>query len=92
MLRSTTFPLKTVGGTTGPRPVFDPASLRLSGGKFQFTLTNLVVGQTYVVEYSTTLRSNSWNLLLTTNPPATSLTYTDPGSGTGHRAYRARMN
>ena len=90
--RSTIFPLKTLGGTTIPRPVFDPASLRLIGGKFRFTLTNLVVGQTYLVEYSTTLRSNSWNLLLTTNPPATSLTYTDPGSGTGHRAYRARKN
>jgi hypothetical protein len=90
--RATTFQLKTLGGATSPRPVFDPASLRLSGGKFLFTLTNLAAGQTYVVEYSTTLRSNSWNLLLTTNPSGTSITYTDPGSGTGNRSYRARTN
>jgi len=92
LMRSTTFLLKTLGSTANQRPVFNPASLRLSGGKFQFTLTNLVVGQTYVVEYSTTLLANSWQLLLTTNPPTTSVTYTDPGSGTGHRAYRARSN
>jgi hypothetical protein len=92
LMRSTTFPLKTLGSSTNQRPVFDPASLRLSGGKFQFTLTNLVAGQTYFVEYSTTLLPNSWNPLLTTNPSTTSVTYTDPGSGTGHRAYRARKN
>jgi hypothetical protein len=92
LLRSTEFPLKTIGGTANQRPGFDRAALRLNAGKFQFTLTNLVAGQIYYVDYSTTLRSNSWNLLLTTNPPTTSITYTDPASGTGFRFYRARKN
>jgi hypothetical protein len=48
-------------------------------------------GTTLTVEYSSTLRSNQWQTLLTTNSPTGSVHVTDPQSSTNPRLfYRAR--
>jgi len=75
-----------------------------TGSGNQLTLTNVLwngghfacdvispAGQTLTVEYNSTLRSNQWQTLLTTNSPAGRVHVTDPQSGTSaNRFYRAR--
>ncbi|MGO8926332.1 MAG: Ig-like domain-containing protein [Limisphaerales bacterium] len=52
-----------------------------SGGMFTFDVTSQA-GQTLTVEYSSTLRSNQWQTLLTTNSPAGLVHIADPHSST----------
>jgi hypothetical protein len=61
-----------------------------SGGMFAFDVTSQA-GQTLTVEYSSTLRSNQWQTLLTTNSPTGRVHITDPQSSTNrYLFYRAR--
>jgi hypothetical protein len=61
-----------------------------SGGTFAFDVTSQA-GQTLTVEYSSTLRSNQWQTLLTTNSPAGRVHIADPHSSTNRcLLYRAR--
>jgi methionine-rich copper-binding protein CopC len=61
-----------------------------SGGIFAFDVTS-PAGQTLTVEYSSTLRSNQWQTLLTTNSPAGRVHIIDPYSSTNRFLfYRAR--
>jgi methionine-rich copper-binding protein CopC len=61
-----------------------------SGGMFAFDVTS-PVGQTLTVEYSSTLRSNQWQTLLTTNSQAGRVHIVDPHSSTNrYLFYRAR--
>ena len=61
-----------------------------SGGVFAFDVTSQA-GQTLTVEYSSTLRSNQWQTLLTTNSPAGRVHIADPHSSTNrYLFYRAR--
>jgi hypothetical protein len=61
-----------------------------SGGVFAFDVTSQA-GQTLTVEYSSTLRSNQWQTLLTTNSPAGRVHVIDPHSSTNrYLFYRAR--
>ena len=61
-----------------------------SGGMFAFDVTSQA-GQTLTVEYSSTLRSNQWQTLLTTNSPTGQVHIADPHSSTNRYIfYRAR--
>jgi methionine-rich copper-binding protein CopC len=61
-----------------------------SGGMFAFDVTSQA-GQTLTVEYSSTLRSNQWQTLLTTNSSAGRVHIADPHSSTNrYLFYRAR--
>lgn len=61
-----------------------------SGGIFAFDVTS-PAGQTLTVEYNSTLRSNQWQTLVTTNSPAGRIHIVDPQSSTNPRLfYRAR--
>jgi methionine-rich copper-binding protein CopC len=61
-----------------------------SGGMFAFDVTSQA-GQTLTVEYSSTLLSNQWQTLLTTNSPTGRVHITDPQSSTNrYLFYRAR--
>ena len=61
-----------------------------SGGTFAFDVTSQA-GQTFTVEYSSTLRSNQWQTLLTTNSPAGLVHIVDPQSSSNpYLFYRAR--
>ena len=61
-----------------------------SGGIFSFDVTS-GAGQTLTVEYNSTLRSNQWQTLVTTNSPAGRVHIIDPQSSTNPRLfYRAR--
>ena len=61
-----------------------------SGGIFAFDVTS-AAGQTLTVEYNSTLYSNQWQTLLTTNSPAGLVHVADPQSSTNARLfYRAR--
>jgi methionine-rich copper-binding protein CopC len=60
------------------------------GGTFTFDVTSQA-GQTLTVEYSSTLRSNQWQILLTTNSPTSPVHIVDPHSITNrYLFYRAR--
>ena len=59
-------------------------------GAFSFDVMS-EAGATLTVEYSSTLRSNQWQKLLTTNSPAARVHITDPQSSTNPQLfYRAR--
>jgi hypothetical protein len=61
-----------------------------SGGVFAFDVTSQA-GQTLTVEYSSTLLSNQWQTLLTTNSPTGQVHISDPQSSTNrYLFYRAR--
>ena len=61
-----------------------------SGGTFSFDV-NSSAGQTFTVEYSSTLRPNQWQTLLTTNSPTSPVHIVDPHSRTNrYLFYRAR--
>jgi hypothetical protein len=61
-----------------------------SGGAFGFDVTSQA-GQTFTVEYSSTMRTNEWQALLTTNSPAGLVHIVDPQSSTNrYLFYRAR--
>lgn len=61
-----------------------------SGGVFAFDVTSQA-GQTFTVEYSSTLSTNQWQTLLTTNSPAGLVHVVDPQSSTNPRLfYRTR--
>jgi hypothetical protein len=61
-----------------------------SGETFAFDVTSQA-GETLTVEYSSTLRSNQWQSLLTTNSPTGRVHIVDPHSNTNHYLfYRAR--
>jgi hypothetical protein len=61
-----------------------------SGGVFSFDVTS-GAGQTLTVEYNSTLRSNQWHTLVTTNSPAGLVHIVDPQSSTNrYLFYRAR--
>ena len=61
-----------------------------SGGIFAFDVTSQA-GQTLTVEYGSTLRSNQWQTLLTTNSSAGRVHIADPHSSTNrYLFYRAR--
>ncbi len=61
-----------------------------SGGTFAFDVIS-PASQTLTVEYSSTLRSNQWQTLLTTNSPAGRVHIADPHSSTNrYLFYRAR--
>lgn len=61
-----------------------------AGGTFAFDVTSQA-GQTFTVEYSSTLRSNQWQVLLTTNSPTGCVRIVDPHSSTNrYLFYRAR--
>jgi hypothetical protein len=59
-------------------------------GAFSFDVLSLA-SQTLTVEYSSTMRSNQWLTLLTTNSPGGRVHIVDPQSSTNSRLfYRAR--
>lgn len=59
-------------------------------GAFSFDVLSLA-SQTLTVEYSSTMRSNQWFTLLTTNSPGGRVRIADPQSSTNSRLfYRAR--
>jgi methionine-rich copper-binding protein CopC len=61
-----------------------------SGGIFAFDIISQA-GQTLTVEYSSTLRSNQWQTLLTTNSPTGLVHIADPHSSTNpYLFYRAQ--
>jgi hypothetical protein len=61
-----------------------------SGGTFAFDVIS-PASQTLTVEYSSTLRSNQWQTLFTTNSPAGRVHIADPHSSTNrYLFYRAR--
>ena len=61
-----------------------------SGGTFAFDVISQA-GQTFTVEYSSTLRSNHWQSLLTTTSPTGLVHIVDPHSSTNaYLFYRAR--
>jgi hypothetical protein len=61
-----------------------------SGGIFAFDVTS-AAGQALTIEYNSTLRSNQWQTLLTTNSPAGLVHIVDSQSSTSPRLfYRAR--
>jgi hypothetical protein len=66
-----------------PATLIDPA--RLPGGSFQFTLSNLVVGTSSVIQASTNLVN--WSSLAT-NPAASSV---EPYVDNGAAAFKRRL-
>jgi methionine-rich copper-binding protein CopC len=85
-----------LGGYTGGTFTTIPAgpltlmNATWSGGIFAFDVTS-AAGQTLTVEYNSTLRSNQWQTLVTTNSPAGRVHIVDPQSNTNPRLfYRAR--
>jgi hypothetical protein len=61
-----------------------------TGGTFSFDVTSQA-GQTLTIEYSSTLRPNQWQTLLTTNNPPGQVHIVDPHSTTNrYLFYRAR--
>jgi plastocyanin len=71
---------------TTPGLLVDPA--RLPNGSFQFTVTNLVVGQTCIIQTSTNLVD--WDGIYTNLVSASSFTFTDnAAAAAGQRFYRA---
>lgn len=71
---------------TTPGLLIDPA--RLPNGSFQFTVTNLVVGQTCIIQASTNLVD--WDGISTNLVSAESFLFTDDGAAAaGRRFYRA---
>ena len=61
--------------------------MRLPTGRFQFTVTNLVVGQTCIIQASTNLVD--WDGLYTNLVSATSFPFTDKDTAAaGRRFYR----
>jgi Bacterial Ig-like domain len=76
--------------TTGSGDQLTLTNVIWSGGAFAFDVTS-PAGQTLTVEYSSTLRSNQWQTLLTTNSPAGLVHIVDPQSSTNrYLFYRAR--
>lgn len=73
------------GGSTSPLVLTQPL---WSGGVFSFDVTSSP-GQTFTVEYSTTLMTNQWQTLLTTNSPTGRLRINQPATNP-YRFYRAR--
>jgi len=84
-----------VGYTGGTFTTVSEGQLTLTnatwaGGTFAFDVISQA-GQTFTVEYSSTLRSNEWQTLLTTNSPAGRVHIADPHSSTNrYLFYRAR--
>jgi len=71
---------------TTPGLLLDP--VRLPNGSFQFTVTNLVVGQTCIIQASTNLVD--WDGISTNLVSADSFLFTDDGAAAaGQRFYRA---
>ena len=59
----------------------------LPGGQFQFTISNLVSGATYIVQGSQDLAT--WTRLATNVPAASTFSFSDPNAGGfGYRFYR----
>ena len=76
--------------TTGSGGQLTLTNALWSGGTFAFDVTSQA-GQSLTVEYSSTLRSNQWQTLLTTNSPAGQVHIVDPRSSTNrYLFYRAR--
>lgn len=76
--------------TTAPGGQLTLTNAIWSGGVFAFDVTS-PAGQTLTVEYTSTLRSNQWQTLLTTNSPAGRVHIADPHSSTNrYLFYRAR--
>jgi plastocyanin len=70
-----------------PKPILTNP-LRLPGGDFKFTITNVVVGKSTIIQASTNLVN--WTGLSTNVAPATSYLYTNTGAATfSRRFYRA---
>jgi hypothetical protein len=70
-----------------PRPILTNPT-HLLNGSFQCTVTNLVVGKTFIIQASTNLVN--WPGVYTNVAPATSYTYVDNGAvGLPRRFYRA---
>ena len=71
---------------TTPGLLVDP--VRLQNGSFQFTVTNLVVGQTCIIQASTNLVD--WDGISTNLVSAASFLFTDSeAAAAGQRFYRA---
>jgi hypothetical protein len=82
-------------GTTGGEFTTAPNGMTLTNaswanGTFSFEVLSLA-GQALTIESTTTLRSNQWSVLLTTNSPGGRVKITDPQSSANrYRFYRAR--
>jgi hypothetical protein len=91
--RSGTPLMGTSGGVFTTAPANVPLTLTnaaWSPGAFSFDVLS-PAGQTLTVEYSSTMRSNQWFTLLTTNSPSGRVRIADPQSSTNPRLfYRAR--
>ena len=76
--------------TTGSGGQLTLTNALWSGGMFAFDVTSQV-GQTFTVQYTSTLSTNQWQTLLTTNSPAGLVHIVDPQSSTNPSLfYRAR--
>jgi methionine-rich copper-binding protein CopC len=76
--------------TTGSGGQLTLTNALWSGGTFAFDVTSQA-GQTFTVEYSSTLSTNQWQTLLITNSPAGLVHIVDPQSSTNPCLfYRAR--
>jgi plastocyanin len=71
-------------------PVITAPSV-LTNGHFQFTVTNLVIGQTNFVETSTNLANGTWTRIQTNVASGYSYAYTDPATVFGRRFYRVSV-
>ena len=81
-----------IGGsfTTTPGTQLMLTNTVWSGGMFGFDVTS-APSQTFTVEYGSTLRSNQWQVLLTTNSPTGLVHIVDPQSSINrYLFYRAR--
>ena len=76
--------------TTGSGGQLTLTNALWSGGVFAFDVTSQA-GQTFTVQYSSTLSTNQWQTLLTTNSPAGLVHIVDPQSSANPSLfYRAR--
>ena len=81
-----------IGGTftTGSGGQLTLTNALWSGGMFAFDVISQA-GQTFTVQYTSTLKTNQWQTLLTTNSPAGRVHIVDPQSSTNPSLfYRAR--
>jgi hypothetical protein len=83
------------GTTGGAFTTIAPLQLKMvnatwNGGTFAFDVTSQA-GQTLTVEYSSTMRTDQWQSLLTTNTSTGRVHIVDPNSSTNrYLFYRAR--
>ncbi|HYV26412.1 MAG TPA: hypothetical protein VFA77_02695, partial [Candidatus Eisenbacteria bacterium] len=85
---NSTFANRSLSLTINPKPTL--TALNHTGNQFQLRLTG-TTGQTYTIQYSTTLTGLDWLPLLSTNPTFSPITVLDPNATNAFRAYRARV-